>query len=180
MTNGRTTFWPEGTSSVFSRLPHHDLLTYLAVAQTISDLPFFNDPSWNTNTLWRTGAHGAIHSLGQNVVKRIRITDDVNEKLAYRALICELLVYTHPVLKHHRNIQFLQGVMWDIQTFQGSNFRVMPALFFEKCDCGTLAEFMSSTVPFMQRLGLCEDIGRAIEAMHAFSILLSRIAYIEN
>lgn len=76
MTDGRITFWPEGTSSVLSRLSHYDLLTYLAIAQKTSELPFFHVPSWNKDTVWRTGAYGAIHHLGQTVVKRIRITYD--------------------------------------------------------------------------------------------------------
>lgn len=177
MTAERTISWPEGTSSAFSRLPHYDFLTFLAITQKIYDLPFFNNHSWTTrHPVWRTGANGAIHKVGGDMVlKRFRITDDVNEKLAYKTLICELLVLAHPVLKHHRNIQKLFGVTWDVQTFQGSSIRAMPVLVFERSECGTLADFMSSKVPFMQRLRFCEDIGRPIKAMHAFSILFNPI-----
>lgn len=110
------------------------------------------------------------------IVKRFRITDDVNEKLAYKTLICKLLMLTHPVLKHHPNIQKLAGVTWDVQTFQGSSVRAMPVLAFERNDCGTLAEFMNSAIPFMQRLSICENIGRVIEAMHEFSMLFHPVS----
>ena len=171
--DGRTTFWPDGNSSVFSRLAHHDFLTFLAIAQKLHGVPFFNDPDWTRgHNIWKVGGNGAIHRVGNDMVlKRFRITDDVGEKLAYKTLICELLVLAHPVLKHHPNIQKLSGLTWDIRIFQPSSFRVMPVLVFERCESGTLAEFMSSKVPFSQRVSLCENIGRAIEAMHEFGIL---------
>lgn len=179
---GRTTFWPDGTSSVFSRLAHHDFLTFLAIAQRLYNLPVLNDQGWSERfKIWRIGGNGAIHNIGSDMVlKRSRITDEVGERLAYKTLICELLVLAHPVLKHHRNIGELRGITWDVRAFQGSSIRAMPALVFHKCDSGTLAEFMNSKLPFSQRISLCEDIGRAIEAMHALSTFHNPVPYSET
>jgi len=45
----------------------------------------------------------------------------------------------------------------------------MSVLIFKQADHGTLTEFMNSTVVFAQRLQLCRDIERVIDAMHELS-----------
>ena len=89
--------------------------------------------------------------------------------MAYKALICELLVQEHPILKKQRNIQKLLGVAWDVQTFQGTLIRVMPVLASKKADRGTLIDFMNAGVSFTQRVQFCRDIRKALEAMHELS-----------
>lgn len=173
-TEQHTTFVPEGISSVFSRLPHYDFLTFLAMAQKMPGLHLLSLHPRFEHVDVRRGASGAVHALPispqQGIVyKRFHITQDFPEKTAYKALICELLVLEHPVLKNHPNIQQLVGVTWDVQMFQGSLIRVMPVLVFKQADHGTLSDFMNSSVSFTQRLRLCRDIGRALEPMHEFS-----------
>ncbi|KAL9121918.1 MAG: hypothetical protein Q9187_001522 [Circinaria calcarea] len=87
----------------------------------------------------RRGLSGAVHAASLSselgiVFKRFHVTLDFTEETAYKALICELMVLEHPILKQHRNIQELLGVAWDVQIFQGTLVRVMPVLVFKRSD----------------------------------------------
>ena len=168
-TEQRTSVYPQGNDSVFARIPHSDLLTFLALAQTMPDLAFYHTiPRYGFGNS-RRGASGAVHtgSTEPLAYKRFHVTHDFSLDLAYKALICELLVLEHPVLKNNPCIQDIKGVCWDVQSLEGVPYRVMPVLVFKRAEHGSLMDYLSPEIPLPQRLSLCSDIGKAIESMHS-------------
>ena len=174
-TQQRSTMYVGGNDGVFSRLPHCDLLTFIAMVQKMVTLPLFHHiPVFQSGTV-RRGASGAVHIISVSgkegiAYKRFHITRDFTEEDTYRALVCEILVLEHPTFKRHPNIQTLLGVAWDVQQLLGVPYRVMPVLVFKQAEHGNLYDYMDSEVPFLQRVRLCIDIGEAIKAMHSFSM----------
>lgn len=166
-----TNIVPEGNGTVFSRLPHRDFLSSMAIAQTMPDLVLFcSIPSFKQANS-RRGLSGSVHldpSYGI-ALKRFQVTPSVTEEMMYKALICELLVLEHPILKRERNILELLGVAYEARRSEGETTRVVPVLITPESDLGTLADFMSTGVSFKQRIQFCTDIGKAIKALHGLS-----------
>ena len=88
----------------------------------------------------------------------------------YEALISEISVLGHPVIREHANIIRLEGVCWDFLP-DDQEEKVRPVLVFEKASHGDLVQFLRSpdglALNLQTRLRLCSDIVRAIATMHS-------------
>lgn len=170
---------PEGTSSVFASLPHYDLLTALAIIQTFPGLRILDfTPRYDTRGA-RYGASGLVHksAFGGLIFKRFIVNPGVSIQAAYQAFISEMMVLEHPIFKRQPNIPSLLGATFDAHFSNGSLVHILPVLVFEEATNGNLEEFLSSDagkkMHLSERLGLCRDIARALEVLHAFSKTLS-------
>ena len=96
------------------------------------------------------------------------------ERRAFQALITEISILSHPSIREHQNIVNLEGVCWEISA---GDERAWPVLVFEKAGLGDLHQFMKSNtgknLDFQRSLRLCSNIGGAIAAMHAGSMLIT-------
>jgi hypothetical protein len=108
-----TTVYPDGSSSVFSRLPHHDFVTFMGMAQRMMPYLDFWEflPNFERSNVKR-GLSGAVYGFALTpqlgiVYKRFLVTLELTEETAYKALICELMVLEHPIIKSHSNVQLL-------------------------------------------------------------------------
>lgn len=88
----------------------------------------------------------------------------------YQALISEVSILGHPVIREHKNIIRLEGVCWDYLP-NDQEEKVRPVLVFEKAEYGDLLQFSKSSralnLTMNQRLALCSDIVRAVAVMHS-------------
>ena len=94
---------------------------------------------------------------------------DVQEAIAFRALICEVLILRHPVIRQHLNIIDLEGIAWEV-TANGS--KVLPVLVFPLAPSGTLWGHMEAGLNALTldpKLKLCLQIGLGLAAMHSCS-----------
>jgi serine/threonine protein kinase len=91
-----------------------------------------------------------------------------NESRNFQALISEVLVLGHPLIRKHPNIIRLEGICWD---FPPGDDRVWPVLVFEKAQNGDLARFLNSDpgkhINFENRLKLCANVAAALKFMHS-------------
>ena len=89
---------------------------------------------------------------------------------AYKALISEISVLGHPIIRNHENIIRLEGVCWDFLP-SSSEEKVRPVLMFEKAKYGDLGRFMKSTygqeLTWQQKIRLCSNIVRGLATMHS-------------
>ena len=96
------------------------------------------------------------------------------ERRAFQALITEISILCHPSIREHRNIVKLEGVCWEISA---GDEKAWSVLVFEKAGFGDLHQFMKSNtgknLDFQPSLQLCSNIGGAIAAMHAGSMLIT-------
>lgn len=166
--------------SVFSRQPHYDLLAFLGLVQKLNSVhlleftPLFDGPAQ------ARGASSELHSTSFSknsgiVFKRIDPRSCLTVPDAFKALISELMVYEHAVVRTHPNIQRIYGVTWDVHR---ESSQALPVLAFEQSKFGDLECFLTNSsrkVSFMQRLQFCLDIGSAIENLHSISELISEL-----
>lgn len=161
--------------SVFSRLPHSDLITFLAIVQAMNNCHILDfTPSFEKNTLIR-GANTLLHATKFSekkgiIFKRIDPMAILTEKEAFKILISELVVHEHAVVRTHPNIQRIYAIAWDVHP---ATSRILPVFGFEESQLGDLQDFFRShkgTLSFMQRLQLCLDIGSALETLHSLSM----------
>lgn len=168
----------QGTNNVISRLPHYDLLTFLAICENIPSLHIFTFmPKFNATGV-RHGLSGQVYRFSRQTgptgiaLKRFQ-TSGTETKAAFEALISEIMVLGHPVFKNHPNLLQLGGITWDVNVQDKELISVMPVLVFKRSVHGSLRDRMTcpdSLKPTtMQKLQLCVDIGRALKALHAFS-----------
>ncbi|KAF3921278.1 hypothetical protein ABW21_db0207067 [Orbilia brochopaga] len=155
----------------------NDLLDFLAVVQhrRIDLLPF----KWEEGESLGQGGTANIFSggtietsEGHNLsfaFKRFQREGAGFKKDAdkvYQALLSEVYVLGHPVVRQHPNVNALQGVCWDL--VYGEPW---PVLVFKKTGYGDLKQFMKTSegrsMSFSDRINLCWDIGNAINLMHA-------------
>ena len=108
------------------------------------------------------------------IFKRTRSTEDEsgegwNAKRTFAALVSEISILSHPLLRYHQNIVNLEAISWEIARDQDA---VWPILVLEKGDLGDLEQFMVSemgpTLDFDTKLGKCADIATAIHALHSY------------
>ena len=171
----------QGTNNVVSRLPHYDLLSFLAILENMPSLRLFDFmPKFEDGDIKR-GLSGVVHSIAQDedhgvIFKRFQSThaSGINEnKVDYQALISEVIVLEHPVFKSHPNLPKLGGITWDVEMHNKTLTRAMPTLIFKRSKFGDLREFLASQstsqLSFPQRMQFCIEVGRAIEALHTFS-----------
>ncbi|KAF2806243.1 kinase-like protein [Mytilinidion resinicola] len=89
----------------------------------------------------------------------------------FREVVQELLILTHPSVRHHKHIIHLEGIVLDIV----AENKIWPVLVFEKTHFEDLYKFAKSGIgremSIDDRLALCVDIGVAIRDMHANGII---------
>jgi hypothetical protein len=155
----------------------YDLIAFLAVVQRVQVdiLPITWQPARPP-----VGTGGAssirealINSLISFAFKRVsdKQKRDKSEAIIFQALISEITVLGHPLIRKHPNIVELQGICWDVP----SDHEVWPVLVFEKAQFGDLYNFGTSPVGtdlrIAERLKICVDVGTAIIDMHSNSRL---------
>ena len=159
---------------VFSRLPHYDLLMFLAILQKLKSVHFLElAPSFKNDAEFR-GSNTLLHSTRLSdaesiVFKRIDPQARLAEKEIYKTLITELVTHEHAVIRIHPNIHHIYGIAWEVHP---ETLQVLPVIAFEKSRLGDLEAFLTekaNSISFMQKLHLCLDIGSAIENLHSIS-----------
>lgn len=162
------------SKSVFSRLPHYDLLMFLAILQKINSAHFLDLMPRFGNDVHFRGANTLLHSKTLSnaegvVFKRIDPQARLTEKEAFKALITELVTHEHAIIRIHPNIHRIYGITWDVHP---ETRQALPVFAFEKSQLGDLENFLAekdNTGSFMQKLQLCLDIGLAIDNLHSIS-----------
>lgn len=176
----RTSFYKSGTLfssvSAVENPPTEfslDFLSFLAVSQRrgVDYLPITWQPALDSVGI------GATADIRQSLInlqlsfafKRIhreRLTTN-SHRNAFRALISEVFVLGHPIVRDHPNIIRLEGVCWEF-----TEKEVWPVLVFKKSPFGDLKRFMMTDVgkklDIDERLGLCSEVAAALMTMHSF------------
>lgn len=153
--------------------PQLDLIDFLAVAQwrNIDFLPI----TWQ-QMLSSIGVGGTAR-MKQSIVNdqvnlafkclHLEKTTAKSRTMALQAMMTEVSVLGHPVIRGIPYFIRLEGVCWEL-TDDG----VWPVLVFKKAEHGNLREFLWSeegkNITFAQRLQICSEIGSAVMTMHAF------------
>ncbi|CUS10334.1 unnamed protein product [Tuber aestivum] len=109
------------------------------------------------------------------VAKGLRFVDDYNnnvtkEKL-YDASLREIRALTHPPLRSHPNIITLLSVEWEPDL--NHHDVAWPLLMLEYSEEGTLRDYQMEKpeMEFLEKMQLCEDVGRALLAIHGSGIV---------
>lgn len=170
----------EGTDNILSRLPHYDLVSFLAISERIPSLQFYTftpDFRPKDQLIIKGGASGLVHDIALSsnhgiIFKRYR---EPSRSGNFKAIIAEIMVLKHPVFAKHPNIVDLDGITWDVEISDDEQpHQVTPVLVFRRAEHGTLAEFLRSSSgrgsSLGERLKLCTDIALALEAIHAFGM----------
>lgn len=153
---------------------HPDFLSFIAVAQglNVEFLPTTWEPArgqLGEGTSGRVYQSNISNDTSLAFKSPIISGSDLDEAMAFRALICEVLILRHPIIRQHMNIIELQGITWEVVP-NGS--KVRPVLVFPLTPCGTLWGYMEARVrqhTFDSRLKMCLDIGSALATMHSCS-----------
>ncbi|KAF3288921.1 hypothetical protein TWF132_007795 [Orbilia oligospora] len=155
-----------------------DILGLLAVAEhiNIDFLPFQCD---NSNPIGIGGTakitRGAKTSTNRGdkeynfglVFKRTQSEIEYkNRAEVFRAVLSEVYILGHPVVRHHPNISSLQGICWEI-----IHNEPWPVLIFKQAPYGDLSQFMKSGIEleFKDKIKICWEIGNALQLMHKCS-----------
>ncbi|KAF3314300.1 hypothetical protein TWF173_004904 [Orbilia oligospora] len=94
--------------------------------------------------------------------------DDENQDVAtvYRAVLSEVYILGHPVVRHHPNINNLQGICWEVV-----QNRPWPVLIFKQAPYGDLGQFMRTeegrNLGLKDKIKLCWEMGNALHLMHS-------------
>lgn len=159
----------------------HNFLTFLAATQfyKVDILPF----NWDF-ALESAGPAGTAKiyesPLDVNrdfVFKRTRFTNtDANDSGTYNALVSEMSILCHPLLRQHPYIINLKGISWEI-TEKGDG--VWPVIVLDKAPLGDLNYFLTTeegkNLTFKKRSDLCAGIASAIRALHGCSMFITII-----
>ena len=153
---------------------HNDFISFLAVAQYY-EIDFVS-LAWE-QARGRLGSGGTSEIWQSNydkrknfVFKRMRsaITDSDEQENGFNALVSEISILSHPLIRHHQNIVKLEGISWEIHP---KSHKVWPVLVLEKAQLGDLRSFMNSeegrSTTLRDRLELCTDVASAIIALHS-------------
>ena len=152
-----------------------DVLTFLSVVQKL-DIDFL-PVTWQPalDSIGR-GATAEIRQASVNLqtsfafkhIRWSRMAEDEAE--IFQALIAEILVLGHPLIRKHHKIVTLEGISWDVINGGES---ILPVLVFKKAQHGSLLDFMEHDIGrrlhFRDRVYLCAEIAEAVVQMHAKS-----------
>jgi len=109
------------------------------------------------------------------VVKGLKFVDDYNNNTAkkslYHASLREIRALTHPPLRSHPNIITLLGVGWEPDL--NHHDVAWPLLMLEYSEEGTLRDYQRERprMKFLEKMQFCEDVGRALLAIHGSGIV---------
>lgn len=164
------------TAGHLGRLPHYDLITFIALAQRLDvDFHGFTWTEAPSFPLLGEGGSGIISQGVANVkfeyaFKRFKYLPGRTDEV-YKALFAEVAILQNPEIRDHPNILDLFGICWEahVNSSQGIE-TVLPVLVFQKSSYGSLATFEGlPQLDLNSRISLCCDIGRALELLHASS-----------
>ena len=98
------------------------------------------------------------------------------EGVIFRALINEIVAFSHPANRRNRGVVNLEAICLDIETIEEGKNKIWPTLVFEKSQYGDLATFLTrpagKDLNFKDRVFLCMDIAWAMSDMHMHSKLI--------
>ena len=156
---------------------HNDFISFLAVAQYY-EIDFVS-LTWQQGR-GRLGIGGTSEIWQSNyaertdfVFKRMKFADtsgldSQDQEKGFNALVSEISILSHPLIRHHQNIVNLEAISWEIHQ---KSLKVWPVLVLEKAQLGDLKSFMSSEqgrlTTMRDRLELCTDVASAIIALHS-------------
>jgi len=109
------------------------------------------------------------------VIKGLKFVDDYNNNIAkkslYNASLREIRALTYPPLRSHPNIITLWGVGWEPDL--NHHDVAWPLLVLEYSKEGTLRDYQRGKpgMGFLEKMQLCEDVGRALLAIHGCGIV---------
>ena len=162
----------------------HNFLTFLGIAQyyQVDFLPITWDFALSTASVSGTAKiYESLLDVGRGLVfKRTRIlglrdddsVDENDEGQTYSALVAELSILCHPLLRTHSCIIKLIGISWEVSQFGDT---IWPIMVIEKAQLGDLNYFMTTHIAekftFEERVRLCADVASAVTALHAYSNL---------
>ncbi|KAL6690371.1 hypothetical protein J3F84DRAFT_389935 [Trichoderma pleuroticola] len=180
MRDSLTSFHKNGmyssSATITNATEAYDIIDFLAIMQTrridmipASWFPEFDAQVGGTASIlegWSATAPDG-HKVSY-VYKRVHreTSKEADRSKEYRALMAEIYILGHPVVRHHPNIIGLEGVYWD--TVYGEAW---PVLIFKRASYGDLRQFMKSEegkkLGFKERLKLCREIANALLLMHS-------------
>jgi hypothetical protein len=103
-------------------------------------------------------------------VKYPEDTRRLSNQEIFRALMAEVSVLGHSLIRGHPNIITIQGICWHIDP---ETDQVWPVLVFEKSQYGHLGVFMRSAdgqiMSLESKINICASIAMAISDMHSAS-----------
>lgn len=149
----------------------YGFIAVLALAQRLK-IPFL-PITWQAlrDDLGR-GGQARICQASANVETSFAFKRSVNsdEDTPFRAIVSEMIMLSHHVIRDHPYVVTLEGICWDIP----NDSQVWPVLIFEKSIHGDLLEFVQAglgrSLSIQEKLKLCTDIGIAVRDMHSNSI----------
>ncbi|OBS19139.1 hypothetical protein FPOA_10862 [Fusarium poae] len=152
-----------------------ELLRFVAIAQRLGvDFLFFGSREYGL-PLDGDGASGVVTTRPLTAqasfsFKSFKKTADLTQKASiYRALISEIYILQHPLIKNHPNFVRLYGVGFDVArnySDEGEGLpEIWPTLILERAKDGNLAAFLGTNcISFEEALGsLDQDQALAIE-----------------
>lgn len=181
MTSSQYTQFLELSNILFSHLSieeqavkvahHHDLISFLALLQHggVDLLPIKWQPALNHLGFGGTAQvnQGLINAQLNYAFKRIKVPGRLKDEIEKWA--AEVLLLSHPQIRHHPNIARLEGCCLEVLT----SGKVAPVLISEKAALGDLENFMASysaeEIPLEIWFDICLDIGSALKTIHNFS-----------
>ena len=154
---------------------HYDFISVLGLAQArdIDFLPITWQPALGGAGLGGSAkVNQMIVSLTMSLVfKVVRVVDQhrqFNQRLTHQALSREIAILTRPLVRGHPNIIQLEGLCWDIDSKKDE---ILPVLVFERASYNDATNFFAedeaTRLSFEDRLGLCVDIGNALQSLHS-------------
>ena len=97
-----------------------------------------------------------------------------DDSATFNALVAEITVLCHPVLKHHENIVQLEGIGWDVSP---GGIPAWPVIALEKAELGDLHRFRATErgrqLTMSEKLYIGANVAGAILALHQWSKALS-------
>ncbi|KAK6335995.1 hypothetical protein TWF730_003368 [Orbilia blumenaviensis] len=183
--SGLTSFFSRGTfsssASIGNYTRSYDIIDFLAVAQhrRLSLIPFNWNPAsevglGGTAKITQAATVSLVYGNGvenelRYVVKRFQAEGARHQDrdMAYQGLLSEAYILGHPVVRHHPNINSMEGIAFDVISDEA-----WPVLLFRMSKHGDLRQFMRTEegkrLSFEDRVRLCWEIGQAILLMHSW------------
>ena len=146
-----------------------DLIAFLSIVQkcNVNYLSITWQPGLDT-----LGAGGS-GMISQSIFMALafkRFHESENCDFGFLPMMSEVLILSQPPIQNHPNIVDLEGICWEIKP---RTEKAVPVLIFEKASWD-LQQFMnvreSMGLVFEDRLKICDDIGDAIVALHAYGM----------
>ena len=98
------------------------------------------------------------------------------ESVPFKDILPELALLASPLLLYHDNVVDLLGFYWE-PLASGNDSQFAPTLILEFTDQGSLKTFFSAgvSIPMGQKIGLCQDICRALRAFHQECTVMGKL-----